>query len=117
MAASSDLIVVAVQRFQAQVPALVKLRLVAGLELTATGLTGAGEPESFRVEVPGPQVNAGEAEDARITLSIPRTMFALLAEEGELADWREALHYGHLKVSGDQRVKRLLGRAIAKSTD
>ena len=39
-------------------------------------------------------------------------MFNLLAEEGELADWREAYHYGHLKVAGDRRVMRLLGRAI-----
>ena len=33
-------------------------------------------------------------------------MFDLLAEEGGLADWRDAFYYGHLKVSGDPRVKR-----------
>ena len=38
-------------------------------------------------------------------------MFDVLAKEGGLADWRDAF-YGHLKVEGDARVKRLLGRAI-----
>jgi hypothetical protein len=42
-------------------------------------------------------------------------MFRLLAEEGQLVDWREAFHYGHLKVHGDTRVKRLLGQAIGGS--
>ena len=56
-----------------------------------------------------------EPADARLALSIPKTMFKLLAEEGSLADWRDAFHYGHLKVTGDQRVKRLLGKAIGRS--
>ena len=43
-------------------------------------------------------------------------MFTLLAEEGGVADWREAFHYGHLKVGGDDAVKSLLGKAIAAST-
>jgi hypothetical protein len=42
-------------------------------------------------------------------------MFTLLAEEGQLADWRDAFYYGHLKVSGDDRVKRLLGKAIGRA--
>ena len=73
---------------------------------------GPGKSERYRIEVPGPKVTEGEADDARLTLTIPKTMFTLLAEEGELADWREAFHYGHLKVGGDSRVKRLLGKAI-----
>ena len=44
MASGADLITVAVQRFQRQVPALAKLKLVFGVELTAGGLSG-GEPE------------------------------------------------------------------------
>ena len=35
-------------------------------------------------------MSAGEAEDARLRLTIPKTMFDLLAEEGGLADWRDA---------------------------
>lgn len=115
MASTSDLIVVAVQRVQAEVPALAGLKLVFSLELTAGGLTSEAKSEHYRVELPGPKVTEGEAADARLALSIPKTMFSLLAEEGSLADWRDAFHYGHLKVTGDQRVKRLLGKAIGRS--
>jgi hypothetical protein len=115
VAPTSELIIVAVQRVQAQVPALAKLKLVFGLELTGGGLTGPPKSEQFRVEVPGPQVSEEAAEDARIELSIPQTMFSLLAEEGELADWKEAFYYGHLKVDGDPRVRRLLGKAIERA--
>ncbi|MFI5121395.1 MAG: hypothetical protein ACHQJ5_00730 [Vicinamibacteria bacterium] len=115
MASTSDLIVVAVQRVQAETPALAKLKLVFSLELTAGGLTSSAKSEHFRVELPGPKVSEGEPEDARIALSVPKTMFTLLAEEGQLADWRDAFYYGHLKVSGDDRVKRLLGKAIGRA--
>ena len=115
MASTSDLIIVAIQRLQPQVPALAKLKLVFGLELTAGGLTGPGESEQFRVEIPGPKVSEGFPEDARLQLQMPRAMFGILAEEGELMDWKEAFYYGHLKVEGDARVKRLLGQAIEKS--
>lgn len=111
MASSADQIVVAVQRFQRSVPALAKLRLVFGVELTSGGITG-GEPERFRVEVPGPKVTEGAGDDERLVLSIPRPMFGVLAEEAEVVDWREAYIYGHLTVTGDERVKRLLGRTI-----
>jgi hypothetical protein len=115
VATSRDLIIVAVQRLQGQVPALAKLKLVFGLELTGGGLTGPATSQRYRVEVPGPQVSEGPAEDARIELSMPRTMFDLLAEEGELADWKDAFYYGHLEVDGDPRVRRLLGRAIERA--
>jgi hypothetical protein len=114
--ATSELIVVAVQRVQGEVPALSNLKLVFSLELTSGGLTAPGKSETFRIEVPGPKATEGDADDARITLAIPKTMFTLLAEEGGLADWRDAFYYGHLKVGGDDRVKRLLGKAISAST-
>jgi hypothetical protein len=115
-ASTSKLIVVAVQRVQGEVPALANLKLVFSLELTSGGLMGPGQSETFRIEVPGPKVADGDADDARITLSVPKAMFTLLAEEGGVADWRDAFHYGHLKVGGDARVKSLLGKAIAAST-
>jgi len=113
MATSKDRVVVAVQRFQASVPSFAKLKLVVGLELTAGGLTAPRESEHFRIEVPGPKVTEDSADDARLELAIPRAMFDVLAEEAELADWKDAYYYGHLKVTGDGRVKRLLGKAIA----
>ena len=116
MAAGRELVVVAVQRFQAEVPSLAKLKLVADLELTSGGVTAPAASERYRIEVPGPKVSEGEAEDARLKLTIPKSMFALLAEEGSVADWKDAFYYGHLKVVGDVRVKRLLGRAIDSTT-
>ena len=82
MAAGSELVVVAVQRFQTEVPSLAKLKLVVDLELTSGGLTAPAASERYRIEVPGPKVSEGEAEDARLRLTIPKSMFALLAEEG-----------------------------------
>ena len=104
----------AVARVQAEVPKLAKLKLVFGVELTAGGLTRPGESERFRVEVPGPKVSVGPGDDERLQLSIPRAMFGILAEEGSLADWREAYRYRHLQVAGDARVKKLLGQAIGE---
>jgi hypothetical protein len=115
LASTSDLIIVAIQRLQAQVPAFAKLKLVLGLELTVGGLTGPGESERYRIELPGPKVDEGAGEDERIQLSVPRTMFTVLAEEGQLVDWREAFQYGHLKAEGDRKVLRLLGRTIERS--
>ena len=115
MASNADLTVVAVQRLQGQLPAFAKLKLVFSLELTSGGLMGPGKSEHLRIEVPGPKVTEAETGDARIQLSIPEPMFKLLAEEGDLADWKDAFYYGHLKVGGDPRVKKLLGKAINAS--
>lgn len=112
MATSTEQVAKAVKRFQTQVPALAKLKLAFGVELTSRGLTAETEPERFHVRLPGPNVTAGEGEAERITISVPATMFSLLSEEGELADWHEAFHYRHLRVEGDPRVRRLLGQAI-----
>ena len=116
MAPNADLTVVAVQRLQGQLPGLANLKLVCSLELTSGGLMGPGKSQLMRIEVPGPKVTEGEVTDARITLSMPEAMFKLLAEEGDLADWKDAFYYGHLKVGGDPRVKKLLGKAIDKSS-
>ena len=112
MASESKRIAAAVTRVQQQVPKLAKLKLVFGLELTSGGLMGPGQSERYRIELPGPKVSDEQAGDERIRLSIPKPMFVLLADEGQLMDWREAFFYGHLKVEGDDRVKRLLGQAI-----
>ena len=48
---TKSLIETAVTRFLEEVPALQPLKLVAGLELRARG-----EPQMYRVELPGPKV-------------------------------------------------------------
>jgi hypothetical protein len=112
VATTEELIAGAVERIRDEVPAFTNLKLVLALEVTAGGLTGPAKTDPYRVELPGPKVAAGDADDARLRLSIPRAMFDVLAAEGALADWKDAYYYGHLKVDGDARVKRLLGKAI-----
>jgi len=52
MASTADLIRTAVERFQAEVPALQNLKLIFGLELK-----GRGDIQLYRVEVPGPKIS------------------------------------------------------------
>jgi hypothetical protein len=106
-ASTADLIKGAVGRIQNEVPALAKLKLVFGLELPARG-----DVQVYRVELPGPKVSKGFADDERLRVSVPRTMFNVLAEDGELADWHEAYEHGHVKVEGDPRVQKLIGQVI-----
>ena len=97
MASTQDLIKTAIERFQAEVPALAPLKLVFELELR-----GRGDVQMFRVEVPGPKISkAASTEDARVTVEFQRAEFNRLAEEGHPADYSEAYEAGHIRVSGD----------------
>ena len=100
----------AIERLQAEVPALRQLKLVAKLELRARG---AGAP-IWRVEVPGPRVDRDPAGDARIDVSVARQDFNELAEDGGLGDWITAYERGHVKVSGDPTVMKLLANVIQR---
>ncbi|HEY8465295.1 MAG TPA: hypothetical protein VIL04_00670 [Solirubrobacterales bacterium] len=109
MATTSEIIAQAVERFQKEVPALAKLKLVFGLELRARGDT-----QLFRVEVPGPKVSKGYADDERLHIAITRSHFNELAKDGKLAHWREAYERGHLRVEGDPNIQRLIGQVIER---
>jgi hypothetical protein len=109
VASTQELIAGAVLRLQEEAPTLAKLKLVFGLELPARG-----DVQVYRVELPGPRLSKGFADDERLRVSVPRTMFNVLAADGQLADWHEAYDHGHVKVEGDPRVQRLIGRVIAK---
>ena len=74
MASTQELIKTAIERFQAEVPALAQLKLVFELELR-----GRGDVQMFRVELPGPEISKGSTEDARVTVSMPRSHFNELA--------------------------------------
>ncbi len=110
MASAEQLIQTAVAQVRKEVPALDNLKLVFSVQLPARG-----DVQIFRVELPGPKITKGESGDERLRLQIPRTMFNILASEGEVADWREAYAHGHLKVEGDPRVQSLIGQVIAKA--
>jgi hypothetical protein len=100
----------AIERLQGEVPALRQLKLVARLELRARG----GDVPIWRVEVPGPKIDRDPAGDARIDISMARTHFNELATEGRLRDWVEAYERGHVRVSGDAAVVKLLGNVIQR---
>jgi hypothetical protein len=103
------LIVSAIEGVVREVPALARLTMVARLELRAHG----GDP-IWRVEVPGPKVTRDPAGDARIDVSIGRPEFNELAKEGRLRDWVDAYERGHVRVSGDPGVVKLLGNVIER---
>jgi hypothetical protein len=104
------LIARAVERLQAQVPALKQLKLVVRLELRARG----GEVPIWRVEVPGPTIERDPAGDARIDVSVARSHFNELAKDGQLKDWVEAYEHGHVRVSGEPAVVKLIGNVIQR---
>jgi hypothetical protein len=100
----------AVERLQEEVPALKQVKLVVRLELRARG----GDVPIWRVEVPGPQISRDPAGDARIDVSVARSHFNELAADGRLRDWAEAYEHGHVRVSGDAAVTKLLGNVIQR---
>src|ERR1700753_788795 len=99
MASTADLIRTAVERFQAEVPALAKLKLVFGLELRAKH-----DIQLYRVELAGPKITRKRAQDERVLVEIARPHFNQLAEKGTLASYRKAVETGHIKATGDSNV-------------
>lgn len=110
MAPTADLIKQAVESIQREVPALANLKLVLGLELR-----GRGDTQLYRVELPGPRISKGYAEDERLHVSIPRSHFNELAADGRLRHWHEAYDHGHVRVEGDPKIQQLVGQVIAKA--
>jgi hypothetical protein len=109
MASTADLIRTAVERFQAEVPALQKLKLVFGLELR-----GRGDIQLYRVELPGPKISKDLAQDERVLVEIDRPQFNELAERGTLKSYRRAVETGHIKASGDSNVKKLVVQVVER---
>src|SRR5918911_1440293 len=102
----------AIGRFQREVPALERLKLVIELELR-----GRGDIQLFRVEVPGPKVTRDIASDAKVRLSVPRSHFNELAREGTVRHWREAFESGHVKASGPPEILRLIQSVVTRQEE
>ncbi len=109
MASTSDLIQTAIERFQAEVPALQKLKLVFGLELK-----GRGDIQLYRVELPGPKIKKDLSQDERVLVQIDRPQFNELAEKGTLKSYRKAVETGHIKATGDSNVKKLVVQVVER---
>jgi hypothetical protein len=101
-----------IARFQKQVPALERLKLVMELELR-----GRGDIQLFRVEVPGPKVTRDIASDAKVRLSIPRSHFNELAREGTLRHWRDAFESGTVKATGPVEILKLIQSVVEKQEE
>jgi hypothetical protein len=99
----------AVTRFQAEVPALQKLKLVFGLELR-----GRGDVQLYRVELPGPKISKDLAQDERVLVQIDRPQFNELAEKGTLKGYRKAYETGHIKATGDSNVRKLIAQVVER---
>ena len=112
MASTSDLIRTAVERFQAEVPALQNLKLVFGLELKARH-----DIQLYRVELPGPKISKDLAQDERILVQIDRPQFNELAEQGTLKGYRKAYETGHIKATGDSNVKKLIAQVVERQEE
>jgi hypothetical protein len=112
MASTADLIKTAVERFQAEVPALANLKLVFGLELKAKH-----DIQLYRVEVPGPKISKDLAQDERVLVQIDRPQFNQLAEQGTLKGYRKAYETGHIKAIGDANVKKLIGQVVERQEE
>lgn len=105
-----SLISLAIERFTAEVPALKQLKLVMRLELRARG----GDVPIWRVELPGPDIKKDVAADARVDVSVGRPEFNELAAKGHLKDWAAAFERGHVRVTGDEGVIRLVGQVVQR---
>jgi hypothetical protein len=112
MASTSDLIRTAVERFQAEVPALQNLKLVFGLQLKAKH-----DVQLYRVELPGPKISKDLAQDERVLVEIDRPQFNELAEKGTLRSYRRAVETGHIKATGDSNVVKLVAQVVEKQEE
>lgn len=112
MASTADLIRTAVERFQAEVPALQNLKLVFGLQLKA-----AHDVQLYRVELPGPKISKDLAQDERILVEVDRPQFNELAEKGTLKSYRRAAETGHIKATGDSNVVKLISQVVEKQEE
>ena len=109
---AKTLIETAVERFLAEVPALAPLKLVFAVELR-----GRGDVQMYRVELPGPKVTKGIAEDARVRVAMPRAFFNVMAQEAHVADWREAFTYGKAKATGVDQILKLIVHVVEKQEE
>jgi hypothetical protein len=107
---TKQLIAQAIERLQQEVPSLRQIKLVVRLELRARG----SDAPIWRVEVPGPKIDRDAAADARLDVAIGRPYFNELAADGRLKNWVEAYDLGHVQVSGEPAVIKLLGSVIAR---
>jgi hypothetical protein len=109
---AKTLIETAISRFLEEVPALAPLKLIFAVELR-----GRGDVQMYRVELPGPVITKGIADDARVRVEMPRSFFNVMAQEAHIADWREAFMYGKAKATGVDQILKLIVHVVEKQEE
>jgi hypothetical protein len=109
---AKTLIETAIRRFLDEVPALAPLKLVFAVELR-----GRGDVQMYRVQLPGPVITKGIADDARVRVEMPRSFFNVMAQEAHIADWREAFMYGKAKATGVDQILKLIVHVVEKQEE
>jgi hypothetical protein len=109
---TKTLIETAVKRFLDEVPALANLKLVTGLELRARG-----EPQLYRIEMPGPKVTKGFAADSKVNISVSRSQFNELATKGHVREWRDAFAHGDAQATGIEQVMKLIVNVVERQEE
>ena len=109
---AKTLIETAINRFLEEVPALAPLKLVFAVELR-----GRGDVQMYRVQLPGPVITKGIADDARVRVEMPRSFFNVMAQEAHIADWREAFMYGKAKATGVDQILKLIVHVVEKQEE
>ncbi len=109
---TKTLIAQSITNFQREVPALANLKLVVELELR-----GRGDVQLFRVEVPGPKITKDIASDAKVRLSVPRSHFNELADDGRIRQWREAFESGTVRATGPAEILKLIQNVVEKQEE
>jgi hypothetical protein len=101
----------AVDQLWRDVPALRQLNIVVRLELPARG-----DEAVWRVKLPEKEIKRDPGGDARVDVSVPRIFFNTLAGDpkASISDWVEAYDHGHVKVSGEPAVVKLVGNVIQR---
>jgi hypothetical protein len=107
------LIETAVRGVLEEVPALVPLTLIVGIDMH-----GRGDVQQFRLELPSITVTRDLATDARIRIEMRRDFFNAMVENGaKVADWREAFTYGQAKATGVEQYLRLIVSVVEKAEE
>ena len=105
------LIAQAIDQVWRDVPALRGLNLAVRLELPARG-----DEAIWHVKLPEKDIRRDAAGDERVNVTVPRIFFNTLAGDPKatIRDWTEAYDHGHVKVSGEPAVVKLLGNVIGR---
>ena len=91
-------------------PALAKLKLVFELELR-----GRGDVQMFRVELPGPKITKGVADDARVDGRDHPLALQRARHRGQGQPTTETpTSMGHIKATGDPNVLKLIAQVVER---